>query len=170
MNLATQSLHQDLPRIERARDDLGFFSSESVLNILKLILAGTELPDILAIIARLVESQGDGTLCTIWLPHADGKHLYCAAAPSLPGFAASPGLTLIGPKGASWGRQFIAGSRSMSPTSVASPPGTNIATASGLTGFAPCGRDPWSRRKARCSALSPSFIVKSAILTPSTSS
>jgi hypothetical protein len=68
MNLATQSLPQDLPRIERARDELGFFSSESVLNILKLILAGTELPDILAIIARLVESQGDGTLCTIWLP------------------------------------------------------------------------------------------------------
>jgi hypothetical protein len=47
MNLATQSLPQDLPRVERARDELGFFSSESVLNILKLILAGTELPDIL---------------------------------------------------------------------------------------------------------------------------
>ena len=29
--------------------------------------------------------------CTIWLPDADGKHLYCAAAPSLPGFAPSVG-------------------------------------------------------------------------------
>jgi formate hydrogenlyase transcriptional activator len=103
MNLAMQSLAQELPRIERAQDELGFFSSESVLNILKLILAGSELYDVLAIIARLVESQGNGALCTIWLPHADGKHLYCAAAPSLPGFAASLGLTLIGPKGASWG-------------------------------------------------------------------
>src|SRR6516225_6148698 len=103
MNLATLSLAQEQPRIERAQDELGFFSNESVLNILKLILAGSELSDVLAIIARLVESQGNGTLCTIWLPHADGKHLYCAAAPSLPGFAASSGLTLIGPKGASCG-------------------------------------------------------------------
>jgi formate hydrogenlyase transcriptional activator len=47
--------------------------------------------------------RANGTLCTIWLPHADGKHLYCAAAPSLPGFPASLGLTLIGPKGASCG-------------------------------------------------------------------
>jgi formate hydrogenlyase transcriptional activator len=101
MNLATQSLEQELPRIEQ--DELGFFSNESVLDILKLILAGSELSDVLAIIARLVESQGNGALCTIWLPHADGKHLYCAAAPSLPGFAASSGLTLIGPNGASCG-------------------------------------------------------------------
>ena len=109
MNLATQSLAQDLPRIERAQDELGFFSNDSVLNILKLILAGSELSDVLAIIARLVESQGNGTLCTIWLPHADGKNLYCAAAPSLPGFAASSGLTLIGPKGASCGTAVYRG-------------------------------------------------------------
>src|SRR5262249_1736301 len=92
-----------LPRIERAQDELGFFSNESVLNILKLILAGSELSDVLAIIVRLVESQGEGALCTIWLPHADGKNLYCAAAPSLPGFAASSGLTQMGRKGASCG-------------------------------------------------------------------
>jgi len=103
MNIAMQSFVQELPRIAQTQDELGFFSSESVLNILKLILAGSELSDVLAIIARLVESQGNGTLCTIWLPHADGKHLYCAAAPSLPGFAATLGLTLIGPKSASWG-------------------------------------------------------------------
>jgi formate hydrogenlyase transcriptional activator len=79
------------------------FSSDSVLDILKLILAGSELPEVLTIIARLVESQGDGMSCTIWLPHPDGKHLYCAAAPSLPSFAESSGLTLIGPNGASCG-------------------------------------------------------------------
>src|ERR1700722_8581135 len=83
--------------------ELGFFSSESVLNILKLILAGAELSEVLTIIARLVESQGEGMLCTIWLPDADGKHLYCAAAPSLPGFGASMGRTSVGPKGASCG-------------------------------------------------------------------
>jgi formate hydrogenlyase transcriptional activator len=103
MKPATQSLAQDLPALEQARNELGFFSSESVLNILKLILAGAELSEVLRIIARLVESQGNGTLCTIWLPDADGKCLHCAAAPSLPGFAASVGATSVGPKGASCG-------------------------------------------------------------------
>jgi formate hydrogenlyase transcriptional activator len=98
-----QSAAQDLPKLERAQNESALFSSESVLNILKLILAGSELSEVLTIIARLVESQGDGTLCTIWLPDADGKHLHCAAAPSLPGFAADVGRMSIGPKGASCG-------------------------------------------------------------------
>jgi formate hydrogenlyase transcriptional activator len=80
-----------LPNVDPARNCSGFFSSEAVLHILRLILAGSELSEVLTIIARLVESQGKGTFCTIWLPDADGKHLYCAAAPSLPGFAAASG-------------------------------------------------------------------------------
>ncbi len=103
MKAATQSPAQDVPKPEQAHDESGFFSSESVLNILKLILGGSELSEVLAIIAGLVESQGNGTLCTIWLPDADGKHVYCAAAPSLPGFAASVGRMSVGPKGASCG-------------------------------------------------------------------
>lgn len=77
--------------------------NEAVLNILKLILGGSPLPDVLTVIARLVESQGDGTLCTIWLPNEDGTHLACAAAPSLPGFIAQVGAMRIGPKGGSCG-------------------------------------------------------------------
>ena len=61
------------------------------------------MSEVLAIIAGLVESQGNGTLCTIWLPDADGKHVYCAAAPGLPGFAANAGRMSVGPKGASCG-------------------------------------------------------------------
>jgi formate hydrogenlyase transcriptional activator len=99
----TKSPAEDLTKVERAQNEAGFFSSESVLDILKLILAGSELPEVLAIIARLVEFQGDGTLCTIWLPDADGKHLYCAAAPGLPGFARNIGRMAVGPKGASCG-------------------------------------------------------------------
>ena len=38
--------------------------TETILNILKLILAGSPLSEVLTIIARLVESRGDGTLCT----------------------------------------------------------------------------------------------------------
>jgi formate hydrogenlyase transcriptional activator len=103
MKSSTQSSARDLPEPEQAQSKPGFFSSESVLDILKLILAGNELSDVLTIIAELVESQGDGTLCTIWLPDADGNRLYCAAAPSLPGFAANVGRMSVGPKGASCG-------------------------------------------------------------------
>jgi formate hydrogenlyase transcriptional activator len=79
------------------------FSTEFVLNLLKLILAGSPLPEVLTSIARSVESRGDGTLCTIWLPDESGRKLYCAAAPSLPGFGAQVGPMCIGPKGASCG-------------------------------------------------------------------
>ncbi len=94
---------QVLTRSEAAQNGEGLFSSESVLNILKLIFAGSPLPEVLAIIARLVESRGEGTFCTIWLPDENGERLHCAAAPSLPGFTAHVGCTTVGPKGASCG-------------------------------------------------------------------
>ncbi|MGH9881355.1 MAG: GAF domain-containing protein, partial [Pyrinomonadaceae bacterium] len=103
MKSAMQPPAEDLPKVEWSRSESGFFSTESVLNILKLILAGSELSEVLAMIAQLVESQRDGMLCTIWLPDADGKYVYCAAAPSLPGFAANVGPMSIGPKGGSCG-------------------------------------------------------------------
>jgi formate hydrogenlyase transcriptional activator len=103
MKSATQPSVNNVPHPDRAQNESGFFSSESVLNILKLILDGSELSQVLTIIAELVESQGKSTLCTIWLPDADGTHLHCAAAPSLPGFAATVGPTSVGPKGASCG-------------------------------------------------------------------
>ena len=91
------------PNGDHTGNSEGLFSSDAVLDILNLILAGSELSEVLTVIARLVESQGKATLCTIWLPDGDGKHLYCAAAPSLPGFAGASGKTFIGPKGASCG-------------------------------------------------------------------
>jgi formate hydrogenlyase transcriptional activator len=86
-----------------ANDKSGLFSTESVLNLQKLIFAGSPLSDVLATIAQLVESQAEGMSCTIWLPDGDGKELYCAAAPSLPGFSAHVGTMSVGPKGGSCG-------------------------------------------------------------------
>ena len=103
MERATQSPAEFSSRVEPGQKESALFSSESVLDILKLILAGSPLSEVLTIIARLVESQGDGTLCTIWLPDDNGKQLHCAAAPSLPGFSAHVGSMLIGPKGGSCG-------------------------------------------------------------------
>jgi formate hydrogenlyase transcriptional activator len=81
----------------------GLLSIESVLNLQKLIFAGSPLSEVLTNIAQLVESQAEGMSCTIWLPNEDGKELHCAAAPSLPGFIAHVGTMAVGPKGGSCG-------------------------------------------------------------------
>jgi formate hydrogenlyase transcriptional activator len=94
---------QVLSSVERAQNELGLFSSESVLNILKLIFAGSPLPEVLTIIARLVESQGEGLFCTIWLPDEGASYLHCVAAPGLPGFCEHMGRTEVCPNGASCG-------------------------------------------------------------------
>lgn len=79
------------------------FSTESVLNLQKLIFAGSALSEVLTSIAQLVEAQAEGMSCTIWLPDEDGKELYCAAAPSLPGFIAHVGTMAVGSNGGSCG-------------------------------------------------------------------
>jgi formate hydrogenlyase transcriptional activator len=66
---------------KEAQNKSGLFSSEAVLNILRLIFAGAPLTQVLTIIAQLVECRDDGTLCSIWLPTEDGRQLYCGAAP-----------------------------------------------------------------------------------------
>jgi formate hydrogenlyase transcriptional activator len=103
MESATQSPPNVQSRGSVAEDVSKLFSSEAVLNLQKLIFAGSPLPEVLAIIARLVESQANGMLCTIWLPDEDETELYCAAAPGLPGFSAHVGRMAIGPKGGSCG-------------------------------------------------------------------
>ena len=53
MEQPTESLLHLLSRAERAQNESGFFSSESVLDVLKLILAGSPLSEVLAVIARI---------------------------------------------------------------------------------------------------------------------
>ncbi|MGB7751691.1 MAG: sigma 54-interacting transcriptional regulator [Candidatus Acidiferrales bacterium] len=103
MERVIQSPSQILPGAEPAQSELGLLSSEAVLNILKLIFAGSPLPEVLTIIARLVESQGEGLFCTIWLPDEGASYLHCVAAPSLPGFCDHVGRTEVCPMGASCG-------------------------------------------------------------------
>jgi formate hydrogenlyase transcriptional activator len=103
MDVATQSSSQILPKTDRRQNEQALFSGESVLEILKLILAGSPLPEVLTVIAQLVESEGTNMFCTIWLPDEDGGQLRCAAAPSLSGFGTHVGPMFVGPKGASCG-------------------------------------------------------------------
>ena len=92
-----------LSQDESTKHEPELFSIESVLNLQRLIFAGSPLSEVLASIARFVESQAQGMSCTIWLPDEDGKELLCAAAPSLPGFATRAGTMAVCPKGASCG-------------------------------------------------------------------
>lgn len=92
-----------------AKEKSGLFSIESVLTLQKLIFAGSPISELLAHIAQLVESQAEGMFCTIWLPEADARYLYCAAAPNLPGFKEHVGRTLVCPKGASCGTAVYRG-------------------------------------------------------------
>src|ERR1700723_3362583 len=103
MNKSSPSASQAVMKAEPSRSDGAALSTEPLLNILELIFAGAPLQDVLASIARLVESQVEGMLCTIWLPDEDGKHVRCAAAPSIPNFRDHVGVMAIGPKGASCG-------------------------------------------------------------------
>jgi formate hydrogenlyase transcriptional activator len=90
-------------RVEPVLNGSSLISTEAVLNLEKLIFGGSPLPEVLAAIARLVESQGKGLFCTIWLPDEEANYLYCAAAPSLPGFSEHVGRTQVCLKGASCG-------------------------------------------------------------------
>jgi formate hydrogenlyase transcriptional activator len=103
MERAIQFPAKVLSRDAPSEHELALFSTESVLNLQKLIFAGSPLSEVLENIAQLVESQAEGMSCTIWLPDEDGKELHCAAAPSLPGFIAQVGTMAVGPKGGSCG-------------------------------------------------------------------
>src|ERR1700723_3099966 len=103
MNKSSASASQAMMKAEPSKSDGAALSTEPLLNILELIFAGAPLQDVLASVAHLVESQVEGMLCTIWLPDEDGKHVRCAAAPSIPNFRDHVGVMAIGPKGASCG-------------------------------------------------------------------
>ncbi len=89
MERAIQPPAQVLSRVEVVQNESGLFSSESVLNLQKLIFAGSPLPEVLAIIAQLVESQAEGMLCTVWLSDEDGKQLHCTRRRVFPDLAAT---------------------------------------------------------------------------------
>src|SRR5215469_2955435 len=90
-------------KVDGVQNQSSVFSDESALNLQKLIFAGSPLSEVLTNIVQLVEAQAEGMFCTIWLPDQDGRELYCAAAPSLPGFSEQAGTMAVSPKGGSCG-------------------------------------------------------------------
>src|SRR5262245_40653761 len=79
-------------------------SGDGVLDALKMILIGAPLSEVLTSVARLVETQRPGMLCSVFLLDPDGVHLRYAAAPNLPESyrSATDGMA-SGPKAGSCG-------------------------------------------------------------------
>src|SRR5262249_57127869 len=82
----------------------GGLASETILEILRMILAGASLKEVLTTVARVVESQREGMLCSVWLLDPDRIHMRAIAAPSLPEtyIRAIDGF-VVGPAGGSCG-------------------------------------------------------------------
>jgi PAS domain S-box-containing protein len=79
-------------------------ASEDILEILRMILAGASLKEVLTSVARVVESHREGMLCSVWLLDQDRVHMRAIAAPTLPGsyITALDGF-VVGPQGGSCG-------------------------------------------------------------------
>jgi hypothetical protein len=59
-------------------------ASEDILEILRMILAGASLKEVLPSVARVIESHREGMLCSVWpLDQTPCTHAgYCSAKPS----------------------------------------------------------------------------------------
>src|SRR6202163_3514606 len=79
-------------------------ASEDILEILRMILAGASLKEVLTSVARVVESHREGMLCSVWLLDQDRVHMRAIAAPTLPEshVAALYGFVVV-PQGGSCG-------------------------------------------------------------------
>ncbi|MBD2537974.1 PAS domain-containing protein [Coleofasciculus sp. FACHB-SPT36] len=53
-------------------------------TVLEMIAKGAALPSVLDVLARLIEQQSDGALCSILLMNKEKQKLYRGAAPSIP--------------------------------------------------------------------------------------
>src|ERR1700732_723143 len=79
-------------------------ASEDILEILRIILAGASLKEVLTSVARVVESHREGMLCSVWLLDQDRVHMRAIAAPNLPeSYVAALDGFVVGPQGGSCG-------------------------------------------------------------------
>lgn len=81
-------------------------TSQVILEILGMILAGRSLQEVLTSVVRVVEAQreDEGMLCSVWLLDEDRVHMRAIAAPALPAsyIAALDGF-VVGPQGGTCG-------------------------------------------------------------------
>ena len=94
---------------ERRRDEAMRAGQHQVLG---MIATGSDLPDVLDCLVRLVEQHCDGMRCSILLLGEDGTHVRHCAAPSLPAeYVRAIDGSPIGPRHGSCGTAMFLGTR-----------------------------------------------------------
>ena len=84
-------------------------AGEDILEILRMILAGASLEEVLTSVVRVVESHREGMLCSVWLLDQDRVHMRAIAAPTLPeSYVAALDGFVVGPQGGSCGGSNLA--------------------------------------------------------------
>jgi GAF domain-containing protein len=81
-------------------------TSQVILEILGMILAGRSLQEVLTCVVRAVEAQreDEGMLCSVWLLDQDRVHMRAIAAPTLPeSYIAALDGFVVGPQGGTCG-------------------------------------------------------------------
>src|SRR4029077_6253461 len=81
-------------------------TSQVILEILGMILAGRSLQEVLTCVVRLVEAQreDEGMLCSVWLLDQDRVHMRAIAASTLPeSYIAALDGFVVGPQGGTCG-------------------------------------------------------------------
>jgi formate hydrogenlyase transcriptional activator len=94
--------HLDVTTVAKASQ----LSSQAILDLLKMILKGASLKEVLTNVARVVEAQREeeGMLCSVWLLDEDRVHMRAIAAPTLPeSYIAALDGFVVGPQGGSCG-------------------------------------------------------------------
>src|SRR6202790_4312122 len=83
-------------------------ASEDILEILRMILAGASLNEVLTRVARVVESHREGMLCSTWLFDQAHLHMGAIAAPLLPvSYVAALDGFVVGPQGGPCGAALM---------------------------------------------------------------
>jgi signal transduction histidine kinase len=114
------------------------------------LAGGAPLADVLDILARCVESQSDGGLCSIMLLDEQGRHLLHGAAPSLPeAYTHAIHGSVIGPNAGSYGAAAWRGEPVIVANIASDPLWVNYQALALLHGLRACWSAPFSDSRGR---------------------
>jgi formate hydrogenlyase transcriptional activator len=102
--MADAKASSNLQALSRSLSPVQSLPSEAVLDLLKMMLIGASLNEVLTSVTRLIEAHSEGMLCSIFLLDEEGLHLQYGVAANLPqAYRAATDGICIGPNVGSCG-------------------------------------------------------------------
>jgi len=102
--MADAKASSNLQALSRSPSPVQSLPSEAVLDLLKMMLIGASLNEVLTSVTRLIEAHSEGMLCSIFLLDEEGLHLQYGVAANLPqAYRAATDGICIGPNVGSCG-------------------------------------------------------------------